>query len=85
MLGSAALWALLSRRPAPAHAVIVAVGAWLLVGPSLWYFGAAAASWNSIAVGLSVIVLSAWALVTGPRTRPPVDVDPTDRRAGRGP
>jgi hypothetical protein len=85
MLGWAALWALTSRRPAPAHAVIVAVGAWLLVGPSLWYFGAVAATWNSIATGLGAIVLSVWALVTGPRTRPPVGINPTGRLAGRGP
>ena len=78
----AALWALTSLRPAPAHAIVVAVGGWLLLAPSLWYFGAAAASWNSITTGLVVVALSASALAAGPWTRPPVGGTGFDTREG---
>ena len=70
MLVGAALWALMSRHPAPAHAMVVASGGWLLLAPSLWYFTAAAAAWNSIATGLAVIGLSGSVLLTRPWTRP---------------
>jgi hypothetical protein len=36
----AALWALISRHPVRAHAMVVAVGGWLLLAPSPWYLGA---------------------------------------------
>lgn len=73
LLMGAAFWALLTRQPAPPHAFSVSLGLWLLVAPSLWYFQSSAASHNSRAAGLVVVALSAWALWTGPRTRPPVD------------
>ena len=69
----AALWALMSRWPMPAHVTIVAVGAWLLLAPWLWTFGERAAIWNSAAIGLAAVVLSASVLYTGPWTRPPLD------------
>jgi hypothetical protein len=52
------------------------------VAPSLWYFQSPVASYNSRAVGLAVVVLSAWVLWTGPRTRPPLDPGAGAGRAG---
>jgi hypothetical protein len=73
LLTGTAFWALLTREPVPPHACSVSLGLWLLVAPSLWYFQSPVASHHSRAVGLLVVVLSAWALWTGPRTRPSVD------------
>jgi hypothetical protein len=73
LLMGTAFWAMVTREPVPPHACSVSLGLWLLVAPSLWYFQSPVASHHSRAVGLLVVVLSAWALWTGPRTRPPLD------------
>jgi hypothetical protein len=86
--GGDGLWALLTREPVPPHACSVSLGLWLLVAPSPWYFQSPVASHHSRAVGLLVVALSAWALWTGPRTRPPLDPGAgagqagADRRSG---
>jgi hypothetical protein len=72
LLMGTALWALVTREPAPPHVCSLSLGLWLLVAPSLWYFQSAVASQNSRAAGLVVAALSVWALWTGSRTRPPV-------------
>ena len=88
LLAGTAFWALLTRQPVPPHACSVSLGLWLLVVPSLWYFQSPVASHHSRAVGLLVVALSAWALWTGPRTRPPLDPGAgagqarADRRSG---
>ena len=66
-------WALLSREPWLAHLLVAAIGTWLLLAPSLWYFTSRPASWNSVVVGLATIILAAWTLVRGPRQRPAFD------------
>jgi SPW repeat len=73
LLMGTAFWAMATREPVPPHAGSVSLGLWLLVAPSLWYFQSPVASHHSRAVGLLVVMLSAWALWTGPRTRPPLD------------
>jgi hypothetical protein len=73
LLVGTAFWALATREPVPAHACSLSLGLWLLVAPSLWYFQSPVASHNSQVVGVLVVVLSVWALWTGPRIRPPLD------------
>jgi hypothetical protein len=58
--------ALVTREPVPPLACSVSLGLWPLVAPSLWYFQSPVASHHSQAVGLVVVVLSAWALWAGP-------------------
>jgi hypothetical protein len=79
LLMGTAFWAMATREPVPPQACSVSLGLWLLVAPSLWYFQSPVSSHHSRAVGLLVVVFSAWALWTGPRTRPALD-----RGAGAG-
>ncbi|HEX5881935.1 MAG TPA: hypothetical protein VF468_26990 [Actinomycetota bacterium] len=73
LLAGAAFWALLIRAPVPPHPCSVSFGFWLLVVPSLRCFQSPVASHHSRAVGLLVVALSAWAMWTGPRIRPPMN------------
>jgi hypothetical protein len=72
LLAGAAFWALLTRA-GPTHPCSMSFGFWLLVVPSLRYFQSPVASHHSRAVGLLVVALSAWAMWTGPRIRPPLN------------
>ena len=76
LLMGTGFWALSTRRPIWPHLCHLALGVWLLVAPSLWYFQSQLVSRNSLAVGLVVVAVSVWLLWTGPRARP--RRDPTE-------